>query len=163
MSKEITSLKLQVAKGEPSFVEITTLGPAGQDLGYDGVLAAGKAWLASFDLTFEPDGGAAQSTRVFGVGGTEPLWGGKKKAEKDLNVTDPDPGTGPNPGYSLEAPEGFNVGSAAWFYDLGYRFRLNSKHAADGNLTIQGHVDGVGSTQSVRLRVEGGKVVSVQS
>lgn len=158
----IKTLKLAVSPGYPrTFVEINTLDAAGRDVGYPGVLADGKQYTPSFDLVWDGADGSHQETKVFGTGGTEPLYGGKKRDEKDPRVTDPDPGTGPNPGYSLEAPEGFNVGSSAWFYDLGFRFALNTKNAADGTLSIKGHVEGIGSTQGLGLVVKGGKVVDV--
>lgn len=155
----IKSLRLVVTPGDPrTAVEITTLNAAGQDVGYAGVLADGKQYQAAFDFVFTPDGGTTQTTSIFGTGGTEPLYAGKRRDEKDPRITDPDPGTGPNPGYSLGNIDGFNVGSSAWFYDLGFRFMLNHKHAPNGAGTIKGHVDGVGSTQSVSFRIDNGKL-----
>lgn len=166
---EIHSIKLGVSPGPKfSFVEIHTLTAAGKDVGYRGVLAAKKQYRASFDFIFTPDGGSEERTKVFGTGGTEPFWGGKRREDvnrTDEDVTDdntvPDADTGPNPGYGLNVPSGFGCGQAAWIWDLGCRLRLNHKKAPNGNLTIKGHIDGIGSTQSEVFRVEDGKLKRV--
>lgn len=151
----IKSLKLVLSEGDKLMVEVNTLDGAGNDVGYRGVLAAGKQYLTKFNMIWKPDQGPEVSDFIGGVGGTEPFWNGKPREEKPEGTHYPDPGTGPNPGYRLAENLPFGVGGEAWCYDLGCRVPLNPKHSPDGWLTIQADLEGI-TSQSGVVRIEKG-------
>lgn len=155
----IDSIKLGVAPGDKTAIEITTLSAGGHDVGYRGVLAAGKQYQAKFTLIFSPaDGSGDVKDEVFGVGGTEPLYGGKTREEVDGDGQKhyPDPGTGPNPGYKLCDLEGVSFGGESWIWDLSFRSMVNFKGCKDGLLTVQGSLGDL-KTQSEVLQISKGR------
>lgn len=157
MSKALDSIVLKVSPGDKTFIEINTLAAGGGDLGYRGVLDAGLQYQTRFDFIFSPaDGSGDKPDAVFGVGGTEPLFGGKtrEQVEGDGQRHYPDPGTGPNPGYQLASL--FNVGGEGWCWDLSNRLPCNFKPLPDGLLTVQATLDDKKS-QSEVLQISKGR------
>lgn len=160
----IDSIKLVATPGDKTAIEITTLNAAGQDVGYRGVLSAGKQYQARFVCIFKSNSpdlpGPDLTDEVYGTGGIEPLYGGKtrEEVEGDGKVHYPDSGTGPNPGYKLSNI--FDLGGQSWIWDLGCRFMANFHHVKNGLLTIQGHLGDL-TTQSLVLRIEKGRCVEV--
>lgn len=148
MSKPLDSIVLKVSPGDKTFIEINTLAAGGGDLGYRGVLDAGLQYQTRFDFIFSPaDGSGDKTDAVFGTGGTEPLYGGKTREQVGQTDQYPDPGTGPNPGYSLGTL--FNVGGKSWTWDLSCRAAYNFKDLPDGLLTVQATLDGKKSQSEV--------------
>lgn len=141
MSKDLASIVLKISPGDRTAIEINTLAAGGGDLGYRGVLAAGLQYQTKFVTIFKPADGSPEITdEIFGVGGTEPKYGGKtrEEVEGDGQRHQRDPGTGPNPGYKLS--EIFSVGDESWTWDLSCRFMANFKGTPDGLMTIQAHL-----------------------
>lgn len=138
MSKSISSVRIsvspkQASPGDKIAVGLSTISPSGGDTGPDAVVAEGLCYKTSLDLVWAPDNGEAKQTRLFGTGGTPPVW--VDDSHKAVASG------GPNPGYSLETPEGLNCGVTRWISELGFGWMI--KHfpeAGPGLLQVKGHL-----------------------
>lgn len=108
--------------GAEMAVDLKTLGPGGQELFEENVIAAGLCYAPVFHLTCD-----GVETTIFGKGGT------------DQN---------PNPGYKVEegAPEGFGIGDSRWISTRGYGFIVNqlAGHEAPKIITIWAEIPELG-------------------
>lgn len=156
MSKGIiTSLGISASpksakQGDKIAIELNTKNAAGGDPGPDAVIAAGLCYRTGLDVLWVPASGASQQTHLQGTGGTPPVW-------TDDSHTAVEPGTGPNPGYTDEVPEGFNMGATKWISELGFGYMLKVFSPGPGLLQLKGHlydVDGKELFQTITLDVQ---------
>lgn len=137
MSKEIASVGLSITPDRVKVgskahiaIEITPRNAAGNDVGADGVAALGACYLAGLRLRWTPTGGPSETFVLRGKGGKPPVWADPQHK----NVV---PGTGPNPGYTDEVPEGWAMGVTKWISEQGYGYPLALKDAPAGIMEIE--------------------------
>ena len=122
--------------GDKIVFDITTVDAAGNDTGEDEVVGEGLCFATGHTVEWAPDAGAATRSEIFGTGGTY---------------------RNPNPGYSLETPEGLNCGSSRWIWTNGFSaFIKHFAEAGPGWIRVKGHLrlpTGTIDTQTVEVRV----------
>lgn len=141
MSKlDITSIGLSVTpetikcgQKQRVAIEINARNAAGNDPGPAGVIAAGLCFLTGLVMRWTPNGGPSEMIYNRGKGGTAVEW-------LDAKHTMVKPGTGPNPGYTDDAPTGFNMGVTKWLSENGFGQMLAEKTAVPGILEIKGQL-----------------------